>query len=136
MRPLVYVAHPITTYGTDREAAALASLAEMVPHAELFNPAGRYRDAAGWRRSWPRLLPTLAGLVVFGDEVGAVGAGCLKELADAWRLGIPVAMVEGSWCGYLVALRILPEDERSALGTAELIGGSSLILADMIGDPR
>jgi len=133
VKPRVYVAHPITSYGSEREASILAALAEMLAGAELFNPAGRCRDATSWRRSWPRLLPTLAGLVVFGDEDGSIGAGCLKELADAWRLGVPVAMFDGGRCRQLAGLRIVPDDERSGLRTAELVAGRRMSLTKLIG---
>jgi hypothetical protein len=29
--------------------------------------------------------------VIFGDEDGAIGAGCVRELADAIAIGVPVA---------------------------------------------
>lgn len=89
-RPRVYCAHPITSYGTEHEAACLAALANLLPSAELINPFGRYRTNRGWRRSWPRRLTTLSSVVVFGEEDGSIGVGCLREVTDAilWRLRV------------------------------------------------
>ena len=86
-RPLIYAAHPMTTYGTDLERAALARIGELVPTAKVVDPAVRYRDSAHWLIDWPKLLPTLAALVVFGDVDGTIGTGCLHELVDAWWKG-------------------------------------------------
>ncbi|MHB1774989.1 MAG: hypothetical protein ACYCU7_03215 [Acidimicrobiales bacterium] len=125
----------MTTYGTDRETSALAALAELLPDVELVNPAGRYPTANSWLQSWPRLVVTLSGLVVFGDHDGTIGAGCVKELADAWRLQIPVAVFDDGRCRQLTGLRVLPNDVRSGLRTAVLIPGRRVRLAEMIGGP-
>ena len=69
----IYAARPIRCYFTGHERACLNALAALLPAAEIINPAGRYRTSAGWLRAWPRLLSTLAGLVMFG-EVDGVGA--------------------------------------------------------------
>ncbi|HXY27311.1 MAG TPA: hypothetical protein VEH82_03450 [Acidimicrobiales bacterium] len=77
--PLIYAAHPMTTYGTPREARALARIAELAPHAEIVNPAARYRDSAHWQADWPRLLAHLSGLVVFGTGAGPSGRGAFRS---------------------------------------------------------
>ena len=103
-RPRIYAAHPITSYGTDHERAYLDALAALLPGAEIFNPAGRYRTSAGWLRAWPRVARTLSALVVFGNEEGTIGVGCLHEIADAIRLRPPVVdlgngLLPGALCG-------------------------------------
>ena len=92
--PLVYAAHPMTTYGTPREARALARMAELVPDTRIINPATRYRNTSHWQLDWPRLIPQMTALIVFCDKDGAIGTGCLHELTDAWYDGIPVAMLD------------------------------------------
>ena len=93
-RPRIYAAHPIVTYGSARERDCLAALRSLLPGVELYNPAWRYRTDASWRRAWRRVLPSLDGLVVFGTRSNVVGLGCLRELADARRIGLRVAMLD------------------------------------------
>jgi hypothetical protein len=136
-RPLVYAAHPLTTYGTALEAVAIRRIQDLIPVAELINPAIRYVDAEHWQDDWPRLLPTLAGLVVFGDEDGSIGAGCLKELADAWRWDLPVAMLNGNGqAHHLSALTIRPDGVRDPCRLTSLIAGAGVDLALLIDRPR
>ncbi|MGA8725559.1 MAG: hypothetical protein WB565_10990 [Acidimicrobiales bacterium] len=85
IRPLVYAAHPVTTYGTELERMAIKRIARLAREAEVINPATRYVDGAHREADWPRLVEGLSAVVVFGDEDCAIGAGCLKGLADAWR---------------------------------------------------
>ncbi len=59
MGPRVYVAHPMTSYGTDHERVCLAALAGLLPGVELFDPSRRYQTDAAWLRAWPRVLDTL-----------------------------------------------------------------------------
>ena len=114
----------MTTYGTEREATALARVAELAPHAEIVNPATRYRDNAHWQSDWPTLLPRLAGLVVFGDQAGAIGTGCLHELTDAWWRGIPVAMLDGRGaCRQVAGFRVLSLRVRTCGRTGFLVPG-------------
>ncbi len=40
------------------------------------------------------VVPTLSGLVLFGTRDGVVGVGCLKELSEAQRAGVPVALLD------------------------------------------
>jgi hypothetical protein len=89
-RPRAYLAHPMTAYGTDHEAACLGELARLLTGWDLVDPAVRYASSAGWLRAWPRLVPTLSAVVVFADESGTIASGCLRELADAVTAMIPV----------------------------------------------
>lgn len=122
--PLVYAAHPMTCYGTDHERDRLAVLAERFPGAEIVNPATRFRSSAGWLRAWPRMLPTLSTVVVFADEDGCIGAGCLVEIADACRLRVPVLLLDDAGIlRELVSLNLLPPGERDAWQAAWPVGG-------------
>lgn len=128
-RPRIYAAHPITSYGTDHERAYLDALAALLPGAEIFNPAGRYRTSAGWLRAWPRVARTLSALVVFGNEEGSIGVGCLHEIADAIRLGVPVAVLdERRQLCELAGLDMLAAQERSAFRAACIVPGDPWLL--------
>ncbi len=135
-RPRIYAAHPITVYGTDHERACLDTLAARFPGAEVFNPAGRYRTSAGWLRAWPRVVRTLSALVVFGDEDGVVGIGCVHEVADAVLLGVPVAVLdEDHHLCELEGLIMLPAADRSPWRTAWVLCGDPLaVLGQMPSD--
>jgi hypothetical protein len=88
--PLVYLAHPIATYGTEWSVRCLDAVARHWPNAEVVDPAVRFASNAEWLADWPVIAPTLRALVVVGDESGTVGAGCLRELVDAifWGVGV------------------------------------------------
>jgi len=59
----------------------------------------------------------LSGLVVFGDEDQVIGVGCMREIADAIRVGIPVAgLDEECQLCKLAGLALLPAVERTAFG--------------------
>ena len=92
--PRVYLAHPQVSYGTVRERECVAALRRLLPGWDLYNPSGRYRTDTGWLRSWPRVLASLDALVVFGTREGVIGCGCLRELADVERRGLPVAVLD------------------------------------------
>jgi len=125
----VYAAHPVLSYGTAHEAACLDAIAGLLPEAVIINPAGRYRTSAGWLRAWPRLVRTLSAVVLFAAEDGTIGTGCLRELADAIRAEVPVAVLDDE-CQLreLVALELLPADSRSALRAAVVVTGGVLAI--------
>jgi len=128
--PLAYVAHPLTTYGTPLEREALDLLGALLPDAVLVNPATRYRDTDHWLADWPRLVGTLSGLVVVADSDGTIGAGCLRELTDVWRLGVPVALLDArGQLRRLSGLRMVAETERTAQRLAFVTAGRHLDLA-------
>ena len=132
--PVVYAAHPVTTYGTDLERTALARLAELLPGATVIDPCDRYRDAEHWLEDWPALLPTLSALIVFGAPDATVGTGCLHELADAWWCGMPVAMLDRAGAlRHLVGLRMIADADRDRFRTATLVPGQPMDLAPLIG---
>jgi hypothetical protein len=125
-RPRVYAAHPIVSYGTARERDCLALLRGVLPEADLYDPAGRYSTDAGWLRAWPRVLPTLSGLVVFQGEDGTIGTGCLRELTDAiaWRL--PVAALEGEALHEIDGVQFLAVPWRTARHAGRLVLAGSI----------
>ena len=129
----MYVAHPQISYGTARERDCLAALRAVLPEAELYDPAGRYRTDAGWLRAWPRVLPTISGLVVFGTRGGVIGIGCLREIADACRAGLPIAMLDHrcrarTYAGLALTARA-PTSRRAAV----LVPGEPVDLRELLG---
>ncbi|MDA8360370.1 MAG: hypothetical protein M0Z95_29650 [Actinomycetota bacterium] len=126
-RPRIYGAHPITCYFTDHEKACLDAIKAAFPEAEVVNPAVRYKTTTAWLRAWPRVAQTLDGLVVFADEAGTVGVGCVKEVADAIRLSVPVAMIDDQYqVRELTAFGLLDPSIRSARRSARLVSGPVL----------
>ena len=88
--PRIYVAHPITTYGSPHESARLRALGELLPGAALINPVASYANNSEWLQTWPRIIRTLTAVVAFGDTAGIIGPGVARELFDAIAVGIPV----------------------------------------------
>ena len=126
-RSRVYAAHAMRSYGSEHERECLDTLAGLFADAEIVNPAERSWTNAGWRRAWPQLLATLSGLVLFADEDGTVGTGCLREVADAIAAGVPVAYLDPD-CGLceLAGLDLVPADVRTRASTAWPVGGEQI----------
>jgi hypothetical protein len=99
----VYAAHPITSYGTEHEARMLAHLTAYFPEAEIVNPSAQsWQTDDDWLADWGALLPSLDLLVVFAAPDGTIGAGCLREVADALARCVPVLVLDrrGHLCGF------------------------------------
>jgi hypothetical protein len=124
-RPIVYVAHPMAGYGAPHAAACLAALRELLHGARLIDPAAIYASDAEWQRSWPRLVRRLSGFVIFGAEDGTIGAGCIRELADAIALGVPIAGFDvGYGLRQILGFDLIDTGSRSARRTGTLrLGG-------------
>jgi len=132
-RRRIYCAHPIVSYGTARERDCLATLRGLLPDVELYDPAGRYRTDAGWLRAWPRVLPTISGLVVFGTRDGVVGVGCLREIADVSGAGLPVAMLDHRCRARTYAGLALPTRAPTPRRAAVLVPGEPVDLRGLFG---
>jgi hypothetical protein len=132
-RRRVYVAHPQISYGTARERDCLAALRAVLPEAELYDPAGRYRTDAGWLRAWPRVLPTISGLVVFGTRGGVVGVGCLREIDDTHGAGLPVAVLDHRCHARTYAGLALPARAATSRRAAVLVPGGPVDLRELFG---
>lgn len=106
----LYAAHPMTSYGTGHEAHMLAHLVANFPEAEVVNPSARgWVSDAEWLAAWEALLGDLDLLVVFAAPDGTIGAGCLREVADALARCIPVLALDND--GQLRAFGGLSVDE-------------------------
>jgi hypothetical protein len=124
--PRVYVAHPMTCYGTTHARSCLDGIARALPACELVDPeALAWTSHEAWLVGWRDILGTLAGLVVFAARDGTIGAGCLREIGDALDARVPVAAYarDGGLMG-LADFDLLPEGERTArrYGTLLLAG--------------
>ena len=131
-RPRVYLAHPVVTYGSARERDCLAALRVMLPGAELYDPAGRYKSDEAWRRAWRQVLASLDGLVVFGTRSNMVGAGCLAELADARQCGVAVAMLDQR-CHPRTLAGLVPTKRPTATRAAVVVPGGPIDLVELFG---
>ncbi len=133
MAPLVYAAHPLTCYRSAHERACLDAIASAFPGAEVLDPAECFADDDGWLARWPALVPTLSALVLFADEQGHVGAGCLREVADVLVADIPVLLLDrGRQLCELRALRLLPAASRTPARAAVPVGGRVVTAADAL----
>jgi hypothetical protein len=104
-----------------------------VPCAQIINPATRYASNVQWQANWPKLLPQLTAVVVFGDRGGAVGTGCLHELVDAWWRGIPVAMLDDHGAGrQVIGLRIFSVAQRTSRSAGSLVPGHPMSLNSVL----
>ena len=122
----VYVAHPMSCYGSPYTAACFDALAVLLPGVRLIDPATIYASDTEWRRSWPRLARTLGGFVIFGAADGTIGAGCIRELADAIALGVPIAGFDpGRRLRGIAGLDLIDTERRNARRTATLRLGLS-----------
>lgn len=126
-RPTIYAAHPMTSYGTAHERVCLDTLAGLFTHAEIVDPAERYGSDEEWLRDWPGVLGSLAGVVVFAEEHGMVGAGCLREVADAIAAGVPVGYLDAYFglC-HLAGFDLLPPTVRTRASAAWPIAGEQV----------
>jgi len=122
-RPLVYVAHPVTTYGTPHERAVLDRLAVVLRQAELIDPSTLYASTDEWLADWPRMVVTIDALVLFSEPDGTVGAGCLREMAEVWGWGLPVALFDDTGLREVRSVRVFPQGQRTPARTASVAGG-------------
>jgi len=125
---LAYVAHPMTSYATPWAARALAAIATALPGVELIDPeAMGWRTNADWLAAWDGIVEAIDVLVIVAAGDGSIGAGCLRELADALAVGVPVAVLgpEQTLCA-LGGLDLLDEGERTPRRVAILRVGKAL----------
>ena len=83
---------------------------------------------------WPRILASIDALVVFADDAEMIGAGCLREIADAiaWRLPVSMLDEHGTPCE-LAAIDLLPAMIRTSRQAAMLRAGRVVDLAAYFG---
>jgi hypothetical protein len=92
--PLVYACYPKLTHGTPWAATHLWRLRELVAGAEVVDPEHcGWRNEQEWLTHWPD-RSRLSALVIFPDQLGTVGGGCLREISDAIAYGLPVAALD------------------------------------------
>lgn len=135
-RPLVYVAHPVTTYGTTDERDTLARLAVLLPDVELVDPSTRYENTAEWLADWPRLVFTIDALVLFTEPNRTIGAGCLRELAESMGWGIPIALLDDTGLREVRSVGVLPQGQRTPARTAVVSGGRPVEPGALLAAPR
>jgi hypothetical protein len=108
-------------YGTAHAAEMFGALTRLLPEARLLDPATMFASDSEWLRSWPRLVRTLGGFVMFGAEDGTIGTGCIRELADAIAFGVPIAgFGPGRVLREISGFGLIESDSRSARRTVTL----------------
>jgi hypothetical protein len=122
-RALIYVSHPVVSYDSDHERTALADLGRLLPNARIINPATRYLSTSSWESDWPTLVAQLSALIVFGAEDNSVGAGCLREIADAIVHVVPIRVLRRGDLYELASLRFRPAQRRSPARLATVVAG-------------
>lgn len=125
-KPRVYAAHPLTSYGSEWAAKCLRRLRKLLPDVEIIDPEDKGWSADSWLDEWPSVLGSLSAVVVFGDEGGTVGTGCIREVTEAVFLGRPVWAFDGRRLTELAGFEFMPEGRRTARRAAVLIGGRRL----------
>jgi hypothetical protein len=90
----VYAAHPLTSYGAEHEKRQLEALRKHFPGADILNPTAMFSSDDEWLEGWRDVLDELDVLVVFADEDGYIGAGCLLEVTDAVACGVPIVALD------------------------------------------
>jgi hypothetical protein len=90
---VVYVASPVTAYGTPARNWALAAIRKQAsPDAVILDPAEMFCTNDEWLAEWPDIVRTLDELVIVPAVDGTIGAGVLREIADALAFGVPVTL--------------------------------------------
>ncbi|HXQ58436.1 MAG TPA: hypothetical protein VN799_00010 [Acidimicrobiales bacterium] len=89
----LYVASPVTAYGTPHRGRALAGIrAEVGAGTVILDPAVLFTTDAEWLAEWPRLVRSLDMLVIVPAADRTVGAGVLREVSDALAHCVPVSL--------------------------------------------
>jgi hypothetical protein len=123
----LYVSHPISSYGTSRESTCLSRLEATLPEVELLNPAQLFSSDGDWLATWPVLLETLSGIVLFPASDLSIGVGCLREVAGGLLHRLPVVAMDGHRSlRHLLGFRLLPERTRCPRRVATLLYGPRL----------
>ena len=86
----LYAARPTSAYGTALDSRQLAVLRRRFPTAELADPAKLWTSNEAWLGEWPEVLTQLDLLALWAGEDGQLGAGVLRELADAVAARLPI----------------------------------------------
>ncbi len=95
MRPTrVYVAGSVSSYGSAFRSQVIETLrARITPvGGAVILPEEQWSNNAEWLSAWPEIVGTLTELVLVPDEDGSIGSGCLREVADALAIRVPVTV--------------------------------------------
>jgi hypothetical protein len=94
---LVYVAGPLSTYGSPKRIDAIAEIRRiMEPQGKaLCLPEDQFVDNEAWRLGWFDVCRQLHHLTVITADDGSIGAGVLREVSDALACYVPVSL----YCG-------------------------------------
>ena len=114
----IYLAHPITDYGTRRQASAIALISARGWQVE--NPDQAHHQRAYEKRGmlhFEEVVEDCDGLAFLRFPDGSIGAGVAKEIAVALRRGLTVwdaSNGELASIGSMMPTPILTVDETRA----------------------
>jgi len=94
---LVYLAHPVSDYGTPRQRAAMEAIKNR--GFEVESPDQPHHQAAYKKRGMEHFREVVAacdGLAFLRFPCGGIGAGVAKEVETALRCGLPVWEIKGA----------------------------------------
>jgi hypothetical protein len=86
----VYLAAPITEYGTERYQRLAGALRARLAGWRILEARDLYVGTCDWLQRWPDVLPTLSHLVFLSTPNGWIGRGVWTEIQDALKHGIPI----------------------------------------------
>ncbi|MDX2059501.1 MAG: hypothetical protein SFV24_16945 [Gemmatimonadales bacterium] len=86
----IYLAAPITVYGTPAWCTANTRVTAAHPGSIILNPMAVFRDRRDWQARLPAVLRGVTRLVFLTDAEGFIGRGVDHEIASAIAVGCPV----------------------------------------------
>lgn len=82
-RTRVYLAAPVTEFGTTAHRRALRVVRDRFPDSEVLDSAQLFADSADWRQRWPEIVHTLNRVIFVSGDDGIIGEGVVQEIVDA-----------------------------------------------------
>jgi hypothetical protein len=121
--PRVYVAYPVTAYGSAHARRQFRAIGALLPEATLIDPATAFTGNEHWLTRWPELVLSLDAVVAFAAADGTVGAGVARELFDAEATGVATAVFSGDELRGWRGIWLLPRPTRSPKHIGYLVPG-------------
>lgn len=130
--PWVYVAHPVSTYGSAHARRQFGAIGTLLPDATLINPATTFTSTAHWLAQWPELVLRLDAVIAFAAEDGTIGAGVARELLDAQVVGAGTAVLDEDTLRQWRGVLLLPLNLRTPARVGRLITGRRVVVSAFV----
>lgn len=132
---LVYIAHPVTTYGSAHARRQLRAVKVLLPDTDLIDPSTAFANTEQWLAEWPSLVRSLDAVVAFGAEDRTVGAGVARELFDAEAAGVTTAVLAEGVLRMWRGISLLPQNRRTPARIGYLVTGRRLAASSAVSAP-